>query len=58
MINEGIDIENDDTEIKREFVTLKQVGRIITGLGIKKLTDKVQETVIESTKNEEVEKNV
>lgn len=58
MINEGIDIENDDTEIKREFVTPKQVGRIITGLGIKKLTDKLQETVIESTKNEEVEKNV
>ena len=57
MINEGIDIENENLETKRVFVTPKQVGRIITELGMKKLTDKVQETVIESTKNEE-EKNV
>lgn len=58
MINEGIDIENENNEVKREFVTSKQVGRLITELGIKNLTDKVQETVIESTKNEEEEKNV
>ena len=57
MINDGKDIENENLENKREFLTLKQVGRIITELGMKKLTDKVQETVIESTKNEE-EKNV
>lgn len=55
MINEGIDIENDNKEIKREFLNLKQVGRIITELGIKHLTEKVQETVIESTKNSENE---
>ena len=58
MINEGIDIENENLETKREFLTTKQVGRIITELGIKKLTDKVQETVIESTKSNEEEKNV
>ena len=59
MINEGIDIENEDKEEKMEFVTLKQVGRIITELGISKITEKVQETVIESTRNEnEEEKNV
>lgn len=59
MINEGIDIENENNEVKREFVTSKQVGRLITELGMKNLTDKVQETVIESTKNEEEEeKNV
>lgn len=58
MINEGIDIENENLETKRVFLTPKQVGRIITELGMKKLTDKVQETVIESTKNEEEEKNV
>ena len=57
MINEGIDIENENNEVKREFVTSKQVGRLITELGMKNLTDKVQETVIESTKDEE-EKNV
>lgn len=57
MINEGIDIENEAKETKREFLTLKQVGRLITELGMKKLTDKVQETVIESTKSNEEEKN-
>lgn len=59
MINEGIDIENDDKEIKREFLNSKQVGRIITELGLKHLREKVQETVIESTKDkDEEEKNV
>lgn len=58
MINEGIDIENENLETKRVFLTPKQVGRIITELGMKELTDKVQETVIESTKNEEEKKNV
>lgn len=57
MINEGIDIENENKEIKREFLTLKQVGRLITELGMEKLTDKVQETVIESTKSNAEEKN-
>lgn len=58
MINEGIDIENENKETKRDFLTLKQVGRLITELGMKKITDKVQETVIESTKSNEEEKNV
>ena len=59
MINEGIDIENETAETKREFLTEKHVGRIITELGIEKMTEKVQETVIDSTKNEnEEEKNV
>lgn len=58
MINEGIDIENENNEVKREFLTAKQVGRLITELGMKRLTDKVQETVIESTKTNEEEKNV
>ena len=47
MINEGIDIENETAETKREFLTEKQVGRIITELGISKMTEKVQETVID-----------
>ena len=42
-----------------EFVTLKQVGRIITEIGMQKMTDRVQETVIESTKDKDKEeKNV
>lgn len=59
MINEGIDIENETAETKREFITEKQVGRIITEIGISKMTEKVQETVIDSTKKDnEEEKNV
>lgn len=59
MINEGIDIENENTETKKAFLTDKQVGRMLTELGIEKMTEKVQETVIDSTKNEnEEEKNV
>ena len=59
MINEGIDIENENKEDKMEFVSLKQVGRIITEIGIQKMADRVQETVIESAKDkDEEEKNV
>lgn len=58
MINEGIDIENETAEAKREFLSKKQVGRIITALGIEKMTQKVQDTVIESTKDDNEPKNV
>ena len=59
IINEGIDIENETAEIKREFLTEKQIGRIITEIGMSKMTEKVQETVIDSTKKDnEEEKNV
>lgn len=58
MINEGIDIENEVTETKREFLTKKQVGRIITDFGIEKMAEKVNNTVIESTKIDNESKNV
>ena len=58
MINEGIDIENESKEDKREFVTDKQVGRIVTEIGMEALAEKMKETVIDSTKNDEVVKNV
>ena len=45
MINEGIDIENEGKEEKREFLSDKQVGRIITELGIEKMAKNVQSTV-------------
>lgn len=58
MINEGIDIENEDKENKREFITDKQVGRIVTDIGMEALVEKMKETVIDSTKNDEEVKNV
>ena len=58
MINEGIDIENEDQQNKRSFLTNKQVGRIITKLGLKEMALKANEIVVASTKVEESPKNV
>lgn len=55
-INEGIDIANEDRDEKLEFLTLKQVGRIITDMGLKNINEKMQDAIIESAKSEE--KNV
>lgn len=59
MINEGIDIENEDLDIKRDMLTTKQVGRIITKIGADKILTDVHKTVTNSTKQEDDnEKNV
>ena len=51
-INEGIDIANEDgADIKP--LTLKQIGRIITDIGLRNVNEKIQEAVIESAKSEE-----
>lgn len=52
-LNEGIDIANEDREDKLAPLTLKQVGRIITDIGLKNVNSKIQEAVIESAKSEE-----
>lgn len=52
-INEGIDMANENREEKMEPLTLKQVGRIITDLGLRNINEKIQDAVIESTKTEE-----
>ena len=52
MINEGIDIENEKAENKREFLTDKQVGRIITNYGLAQMTQKAKDTIIQSTEHE------
>lgn len=57
MINEGIDIEDENSEIKREFLSEKQVGRIITNIGMEKLATDIQQTVIDSTKTDNEPKN-
>ena len=56
MINEGIDIDNEDNGTNKEHLTPKQVGRIITEIGLANATKKLNETVVESSKSEE--KNV
>lgn len=53
MINEGIDIYNEDHEEKRAFITEKQMGRIITELGVEEAGKILNDTVIESAKSDD-----
>lgn len=52
MLNEAIDIENDTLTEKLPFLTDKQVGRIITILGIEEASLNLKEVVINSTLDE------
>lgn len=56
MINEGIDIDNEENGTDEKPLTLRQVGRIITEVGMKNAVQNLNKTIIESTKSEE--KNV
>lgn len=53
MLNEGIDIDNEEHGAELKPLTLKQVGRLITEVGLREATAKLNETVIESTKSEQ-----
>ena len=53
MLNEGIDIENDENGTDIKPLTLKQVGRMITEVGLLNATSLLNETVVESTKSDE-----
>ena len=54
MINEGIDIyKNDHPDSPKQFLTKKQVGRIITEVGLANATQMLNQTVIESSQSAE-----
>ena len=58
MLNEGIDIyneehENDEDFKARTFLTEKQVGRIISEIGLVNAAKQLNKQVIESTKSDE-----
>lgn len=53
MLNEGLEIENEETGTEFKPLTLKQVGRMITEIGLQNATNTLNETVIESTKSAE-----
>lgn len=55
MINEGIDIDNEENGTDIKPMTLRQVGRMITEIGLEIATGKLHDTVIRST--ESTEKN-
>ena len=49
MINEGIDIANDESDIKTPFVSHKFVGRMLTAVGIEKAAQEMNDLVVKST---------
>ena len=53
MLNEGIDIDNEENGTDIQPLTLKQVGRLVTEVGLEMVAETLQNTVIESTKSEE-----
>lgn len=58
FINEGIDIENEETGENRPFVTMKQVGRIITKAGLSNITSTLMSATISSIKTKEASDTV
>lgn len=50
MINEGIDIENEQTGRKTPFVDSRQVGRIISEMGFEAVTNVIRNLTITSTR--------
>lgn len=56
MLNEGIDIENEENGTSEKMLTKKQVGRIITEIGLKSSAQLMNDVVVDSTKSSE--KNV
>lgn len=53
MINEGIDIDNEENGTDIKPMTRKQVGRMISDIGLSNATNTMNKTVVESTKSEE-----
>ena len=56
MINEGIEIWNEEHEDKLKPMSLKQVGRMITDVGMAEATGVLQGAVVDSVSDDE-EKN-
>lgn len=57
MINEGIDIENEENGTDLKPLTEKQVGRLLTDMGIEKAASEMNQVVIDSVDTGEPSKN-
>lgn len=53
MLNEGIEMDNEDKGTDTKPFTHKQVGRLLTEIGLDEMTKKLNDVVVESTKSEE-----
>ena len=50
MLNEGIDMENESKGTNEPMLNAKQVGRIMTDVGIQKIVSAIQEITVASVK--------
>ena len=57
MLNEGIEINNEENGTNEPLLTHKQVGRILTAVGIKDTADTMNSLVIDSTLTDEDKDN-
>ena len=57
-INEGIEIENEKTDEKRNAITSKKAGRILTEIGLSGAANKIMATISDSVEMDEVGKNM
>lgn len=57
MLNEAIEIDNEDNGTNDPLLTRKQVGRMLTDIGVGKLTEDMNKLVVDSTKNDNESKN-
>jgi hypothetical protein len=53
MLNEGIDIDNEENGTSEKMLTNKQVGRMITEIGLKSSAQLMNGVVIDSTQSAE-----
>lgn len=53
MLNEGIDIENEENGTEFPHLTKTFVGRMLTKMGLQEMTQKLQNTIVESTQSNE-----
>lgn len=57
MVNEGIDICNEQNGENVPLLTGKQIGRIISDVGLDKIVEVIKEITVKSTKTGEDPKN-
>ena len=57
MLNEGIDMENESNGTSNPMLTDKQVGRIMTEVGIQDIVKAIQDITVASVKSEDSGKN-
>ena len=57
-INEGLEMEAEKTGEKRETISTKKAGRILTEIGLSGAANKIMATISDSVEMDKTEKNV